>query len=190
MEERKQGDARIYILSTLFFACIVAGGVFLCLYLFQPEAESTPWYAVIGIILVGIPWIFWICAYIYRCCSSCCGPRNGGNASRVHNSLTKTQSYASPGPVARSVHPSENGDSLLRSPNGDQRRVHFGEVVVMGSSKYNQNDHSDESPREDAIGYSETEHEGKENSHGSITSDTDFISAASGKGEAPLIMSS
>ena len=103
--------------------------------------------------------------------------------------MQKTQSYASAGPVARSMHSSENGDSPLRSPNGDHRHVHFGEVVVLGSSKFNQNDHGGESPREDAKGYPETEHEGIKNSHDSITSDKDYISDASRKGDAPLIMS-
>ncbi|XWS64964.1 hypothetical protein CRYUN_Cryun05aG0049400 [Craigia yunnanensis] len=189
MQESKQGDARIYIVSTLFLACIVSGGAFLCLYMFRPEAESAPWYPVVGIILVGIPWIFWIGTYIYRCCAYCC-QRNGGNVNRVQCSLMKTQSYASAGPAAKSMHSSENEDSPLRSPNGDHRHVHFGEVVVLGSSKYNQNDHGGgESQCEDAKGYPETEHEGKENSHDSITSDKDCISAASRKGEAPLIVS-
>ncbi|XWS57977.1 hypothetical protein CRYUN_Cryun09bG0219800 [Craigia yunnanensis] len=119
------------------------------------------------------------------CCVYFCCQINGGNVKRVQ----KTQSYASAGPAARSMHSSENGDSPLRSPNGDHRHVHFGEVVVLGSRKYNQNDHGGESPREDAEGYPETEHEGKKNSHDSITSDKDYISDASRKGEAPLIMS-
>ncbi|XWS42815.1 hypothetical protein CRYUN_Cryun16bG0046500 [Craigia yunnanensis] len=152
MVESKQGDARIYIVSTLFFACIVAGGTFLCLYIFRPEAEYAPWYPLAGIILVGIPWIFWI------------------------------------GPVARSMHSLDNEDSLLKSPNGDHRHVHFGEVVVLGSSKYNQNDNGGESLYEDAKGYPETEHEGIENSYDSIASDKDHVSVACRKGEAPLIV--
>ncbi|XP_022744964.1 uncharacterized protein LOC111295648 [Durio zibethinus] len=189
MQEREQGDARIYIVSTLLFACVVAGGAFLCLYMFRPEPESEPWYPVVGIILIGIPWIFWIGTYIYRCCAHCCCQSNGGNVNRVQSSLTKTQSYASAGPVTRSMHSSENEDSPLRSPSGDHRRVHFEQVAVMGSSKYNQNGRGGESPREDAKGFHETEGEGGENSHDNITSDNDYISAASRKGEAPLILS-
>ncbi|XP_022719629.1 uncharacterized protein LOC111277448 [Durio zibethinus] len=185
MQERRQGDDRIYIVTTVFFACIVAGGVFLGLYIFLPEAESALWYPVAGIILVGIPWIFWIGIYLYRCCVHGCCQSNGGNVNRVQSSLTKTQSYASTGPVARSMHSSENDNSPLRSPNGDHRHVHFGEVVVLGTRKYNQNDDGGESQHEDAKGYPETEHEGNENSHDSIASDKD----ASRKGEAPLIVS-
>ncbi|XVF30611.1 hypothetical protein REPUB_Repub16aG0073300 [Reevesia pubescens] len=117
-------------------------------------------------ILVGIPWIFWIGTYLFRCCAYCCCQSNGGNVNRVQSSLTKKQSFVSAGAVARSIHSSENEDSPLRSPNGDHRRVHFGEIVVLGSSKSNQNDHGGESPH-DALGYAETEHEGKENSHDS-----------------------
>ncbi|XVF06787.1 hypothetical protein REPUB_Repub06bG0080600 [Reevesia pubescens] len=189
MAESKQGDARIYIISTLFFACIISGGVFLCLYMFQPESESAPWYTITGIILVAIPWIFWIATYIYRCCAFCCCQNNGGNVNRVQNRSTKTESYVSAGPTARSIHLTENEDSPLRLPNGDHRHVHFGEVVVLGSSKYNQNDHGSETPLEDARGYPETQDEGNENSHDSIASDKDYVSTACRKGEAPLIMS-
>ncbi|GLT62198.1 hypothetical protein SLA2020_348530 [Shorea laevis] len=39
MDERK-GDARVYVVSFLFFACIVVGGVLLCLYIFLPQTNS------------------------------------------------------------------------------------------------------------------------------------------------------
>ncbi|XWS58665.1 hypothetical protein CRYUN_Cryun08bG0054200 [Craigia yunnanensis] len=112
-----------------------------------------------------------------------------GNVNRAQSSSTKTQSHASAGPVARSMHSSETEDSPLKSPNGDHRHVHFGVVVVLGSSKYNQNDNGGESPHEDVKGHPETEREGKENSHDSIASDKDYVSAACRKGEAPLIVS-
>ncbi|XP_017976754.1 PREDICTED: uncharacterized protein LOC18599679 [Theobroma cacao] len=188
MEGRKQGDVRIYIVSTLFFACIVAGGVFLCLYMLRPDEESAPWYPVAGIILVGIPWIFWIGAYAYRCCAYSCCQNGGGNVNRAHISSAKTQTYASPGPAARSMRSSEYENSPLKSPNGDHRHVHFGEVVVMGGAKNDQNDNGDENPHEGAKGYSETEQEGKEHSQDNTASDKDYVSAASRKGEAPLIV--
>ena len=85
------------------------------------------------------------------------------------------------------MHSLENEDSLLKSPNGDHRHVHFAEVVVLGSSKYSQNDNGGESLYEVAKGYPKTENEGKENSHDSIALDKDYVSVACRKGEAPLI---
>ncbi|KAE7996189.1 hypothetical protein FH972_000931 [Carpinus fangiana] len=67
MDERKE-DVRIYVVSILFFACIVAGGFLLCLYIFLPQTNSTSLYPVAGLILVGIPWAFWFLACLYRCC--------------------------------------------------------------------------------------------------------------------------
>ncbi|XVF42779.1 hypothetical protein PTKIN_Ptkin01aG0392200 [Pterospermum kingtungense] len=174
MPETRQEDARIYVVATFFFVCIVTGGAFLCLYMFQPESESASWYPLTGIILVAIPWIFWIITYIYRCCAYCCCQRNGRNDNRVQSSFSKTHSSASTGPVAtRSMHnSSDNGDSPLKSPkNDDQRHVRFGDVVVLGGNKDNQS--------EDIEGSPGTEHEGN----------NDYISAASGKGEEPLIVS-
>ncbi|KAE9600817.1 hypothetical protein Lalb_Chr13g0290981 [Lupinus albus] len=43
MGDRK-GDTIIYIIYGFFFACIIGGGVFLCLYMIQPDdSESITW---------------------------------------------------------------------------------------------------------------------------------------------------
>lgn len=142
--------------------------------MFQPEAEaeSASWYPVVGIVLVGIPWIFWILTYVYKCCAyCCCRQTNGRNVNRVQSSFTKTHSSASTGPVARSIHSTENGNSPLKTPKDDQRHVRFGEVVVLGDSKH-------ETPSEDIEGSPATDqHQGNINT------------AASREGEAPLIVS-
>ncbi|KAE8721428.1 Detected protein of unknown function [Hibiscus syriacus] len=134
MQETVHGDFRIYIVLTFFFVSVVTGGVFLCLYMFQPEEQSTPWYSVVGIVLVGIPWIFWIATYIYRCIAHCFCATNGGHVDREHSSLTKKKSRASEGHAGRSIHLLENGGSPSGTPDGDQHHVHFGDVVMVGST--------------------------------------------------------
>ncbi|XP_050225024.1 uncharacterized protein LOC126674592 isoform X2 [Mercurialis annua] len=65
----RKGDARIYIVTAIFFSCIISGGVFLALYIFLPLHKSQPWFPTAGLILVAIPWFFWFLLYLYRCCS-------------------------------------------------------------------------------------------------------------------------
>ncbi|KAG4176107.1 hypothetical protein ERO13_A11G221900v2 [Gossypium hirsutum] len=141
MQETKQGDARIYIVSTIFFLSICTGGAFLCLYMLQPKAESASWYPVVGIVLIGIPWIFWITTYLYRCFEDCVCGSNGGNLSRELSSLTKKQSCAADGHVGNSMDSLENEGSPLGSPDGDHRHVCFGNIVDK---------HGGESPRKGA----------------------------------------
>ncbi|KAK8589963.1 hypothetical protein V6N13_088759 [Hibiscus sabdariffa] len=183
MQETIQGDAGIYIISTFFFVSITTGGAFLCLYMFQPEEQSTPWYPVVGIVLVGIPWIFWIATYIYRCFAHCLCASNGGHVNREHCSLSKNKSCASEGHAGRSVHSSVNEGST----DGDRRHVHFGDVVVVRSKEHNWDKHGGKS-LQDAQPFSETEHEGKENFHDGTASDEYHTAAASPKGEEPVMV--
>ncbi|GMI64983.1 hypothetical protein like AT5G17590 [Hibiscus trionum] len=187
MQETIQGDARIYIVTTFFFVSIVTGGAFLCLYMFQPEEQSTPWYPVVGIVLVGVPWIFWIATYMYRCVAHCLCASNREYGNKEHNSLSKKKSCASEGHAGRSIHSSENEGSPSVTPDGDRRHVRFGDVVVVGSKEHNWDGHDGEN-LQDAQQLSETEHEGKENFQDGTASDKDHIAAASPKGEEPLIV--
>ncbi|KAL5982739.1 hypothetical protein ACLOJK_016815 [Asimina triloba] len=61
-------DLRIWIVSSLFFVFIIAGGTFLGLYIAHPETEENSWYPVAGMVLVAIPWFFWFMTFCYRCC--------------------------------------------------------------------------------------------------------------------------
>ncbi|KAK8628087.1 hypothetical protein V6N13_063799 [Hibiscus sabdariffa] len=169
MQDTIQDDVRIYIVSTFFLVSVVTGGAFLCIYMFQPEDNSTPWYPVVGIVLVGIPWIFWITTYMYRCVAHCFCESKGGNSNREHSSLTKKQSCSSKG--------SRPGTS-----DGDQRHVRFGGVEVVGRREYNWDEHGGESSQ-DGQKFPETEHQLFRDG---IAWDQHHISAASPKGEEPL----
>ncbi|KAK4593652.1 hypothetical protein RGQ29_017670 [Quercus rubra] len=117
MEARKE-DVRIYIISFLFFSCIVCGGVFLSIYLFLPQSQSSAWYPIAGLILVGVPWLFWFLAYLYRCI------RPSHDQSEIN--------YSRPSPPAVSATSEEECPFDSPGGGGGERRVHFGAVVVLG----------------------------------------------------------
>ncbi|GAV88343.1 hypothetical protein CFOL_v3_31766 [Cephalotus follicularis] len=127
MEERKT-DARIYIVTCLFFACIIAGGVLLGLYLIMPSTQSSNRYPIAGMILVGIPWAFWFFAYLYRCFKPS-GPQiQQANFNNNHAASSKAA------PTTTLMYHEELGGSPVHSPNGGPH-VQFGVVTVMGSDK-------------------------------------------------------
>ncbi|GLT59748.1 hypothetical protein SLA2020_325490 [Shorea laevis] len=132
MEHRK-GDARIYIITALLLVSLLTGGFLLSLYIFQPENQSAPWYPITGFILVGIPWIFWIVAYLYRCFV----PHNVKVYDSNTSNLPATQPYtatpATAGTTATSASEYDRGwVSPEQTPKGG-RQVHFGGVFVVGS---------------------------------------------------------
>ncbi|KAJ8490362.1 hypothetical protein OPV22_012083 [Ensete ventricosum] len=59
-------DACIWFVSILFFLLLLAGGAMLVLYMVLPETSTTMWFPAAGMILVGIPWAFWIMTCFYR----------------------------------------------------------------------------------------------------------------------------
>ncbi|XP_068344193.1 uncharacterized protein [Pyrus communis] len=131
MEERK-GDARVSVISGLFFICIIAGGVLLFLYMLLPEEKSQPWFPPAGMVLVAIPWAFWITTCIYRCFRPAAATHTGdsGHYAKAGSSRAATIPTTS-GALTAGIASSAT-DSPVHSPNGD-RRVQFAAVVVMGN---------------------------------------------------------
>ncbi|KAE8669014.1 hypothetical protein F3Y22_tig00112261pilonHSYRG00080 [Hibiscus syriacus] len=130
----------------------------------------------------------WIATYMYRCVAHFLSASNGGNVTREHNSLMKKESCTSEGHAERSGHLSKNEGSPSRTPDGDQRHVHFGDVAVIGSGEYSWEEHGGEC-LQDARQFPDNERHGKGNSQDGTASDQDRISFSSRKGEEPLIVS-
>ncbi|OWM85686.1 uncharacterized protein LOC116207847 [Punica granatum] len=137
MGERREGDARVHVIICLLILCILAGGAFLCLYIFLPATESSKWYYLAGIVLEAIPWAFWLFTYLYTCfkargrggggAGGGISPKGGG-AGAWKPPSTRTNSSAA-GSAAAPTSP-------VKSPAGDDaRHVHFGEVVVVGNDE-------------------------------------------------------
>ncbi|KAI0507917.1 hypothetical protein KFK09_014045 [Dendrobium nobile] len=61
----KSGNICFWFISFLFFLLILAGGAMLILYITLPEMEDSTWLAVAGIVLIAVPWLFWILACLY-----------------------------------------------------------------------------------------------------------------------------
>ncbi|GMG99823.1 hypothetical protein Nepgr_001663 [Nepenthes gracilis] len=129
----------IWLISCVLFICIVVGGAFLFLYLFRPEFESPSWYPTAGIILVGLPWLFWFLTCLYRILSRtfgfrmvCWGMNYGGSQDR--GASTGVDGFSGSGGDGGSV---VNEAARVDSPqNGDSaRRVHFGGAVVVNEEE-------------------------------------------------------
>ncbi|PIA44754.1 hypothetical protein AQUCO_01700386v1 [Aquilegia coerulea] len=114
-KHKKAEDIRIYIVSSLLFSCIVSGGVFLALSI---KYTNNKWYPIAGIILVGIPWIFWLSMYIYSFCSM-----RMKELQSYNNKQDKVSKAASP------------TKSALKSPTSvddpGKGHVRFGKITVV-----------------------------------------------------------
>lgn len=71
MEDERARDIRVPLVFFLFSIFLLAGGVFLILYVFVPDS-SRPWYPIAAFVLIGAPWVFWLMTYIYTCIKACC----------------------------------------------------------------------------------------------------------------------
>ncbi|XP_028777972.1 uncharacterized protein LOC114734525 [Neltuma alba] len=157
MGDRKD-DVRIYIIFVFFFFCSTAGGILLCLYIFVPSAhKGESWFAILGLVLVAIPWITWFLIYIYRCFKPMVDA--GGHQFRRRNSHDNNnnnkpssgtpKSAAAPSEAVARPSVSSYESVATHSQNnggggGGERHVHFGAVVVVenGSSRGSNSTHS------------------------------------------------
>ncbi|KAL2514092.1 uncharacterized protein Fot_28063 [Forsythia ovata] len=105
MEEGKEGDIRVPLVSSLFCLCLTTGGIFLVLYVFYPNL-SQPWYPIAALTLIGSPWLFWFLVYIYTCIKCCCHghPVDNAQNSRCHTGSSRPRNDST-------VNSSRNGDS-------------------------------------------------------------------------------
>ncbi|CAK9139896.1 unnamed protein product [Ilex paraguariensis] len=135
MEEEREGDIRVPLISALFCLFVISGGVFLVVYVYAPNL-SEPWFPMAAFLLIGSPWIFWFLTYIYTCIKACFrrNPVEDRQISRRGSLATPP-----PKPANTAVLPS-NDEPPENSPK-DGRHVHFGEaaVVVKGEDSGGQN---------------------------------------------------
>ncbi|KAG0499765.1 hypothetical protein HPP92_004456 [Vanilla planifolia] len=113
----KSGDACVWFITCIFFLLILSGGAFLVLYIALPESNDNAWLPVAGMVLVAIPWLFWITTCVYRlsfpwlCAVPCC-------------------TVASPPAQV----PGATVESEAESPGG-ARRVRFGAPKVIATQE-------------------------------------------------------
>ncbi|KAK9673178.1 hypothetical protein RND81_12G151100 [Saponaria officinalis] len=161
-ENPKVGGCYIWVISFLLFVFTVSGAAFLLLYVTQPASATTSRYAIIGVSLVFLPWIFWVLTFFYRVLSRCCGFRmicfrpfgyadNDKNAPAMRSNPIGTNAVSIPiendglaGNQDRNLgNGNENENENLngnenrnrnREPTSP-RRVHFGGVVILGEDE-------------------------------------------------------
>ncbi|GMH10400.1 hypothetical protein Nepgr_012241 [Nepenthes gracilis] len=116
--DQKAGSCYIRLISCFLFICIVTGGIFLTVYITQPESESTSWFFIAGVALACLPWLFWFLIYLYRILSRAFGFRMvcwGATYDSDDGSLHGEDDYP------------ESGDGATK--------VHFGEAVGVGEEE-------------------------------------------------------
>ncbi|KAG6492053.1 uncharacterized protein LOC121999231 [Zingiber officinale] len=121
--EGRSSNVCVWFISCLFFLILLVGGGFLVLYITLAETEDTSWFPVAGMILVAIPWVFWILTCFYRLITMRNRGEEGGG-ERQPVAVAKASALNSPRTAAAQ-------DSPVHSPGG-ARKVRFGNATVMG----------------------------------------------------------
>ena len=75
----RSGCASMWLLCSVLFISIVAGGGCLIVYMILPKPQSTSWLPVAGVTLVCLPWLFWFLTFLYQVISCVCRFRH-----RIH----------------------------------------------------------------------------------------------------------
>lgn len=142
-----KGSVYVWLVSSFLLVSVMAGGGFLILYMTQ--SQSPPWFPIAGVVLVCLPWFFWLFTFVYRLCSRVCGGRNGGGGGGVIGGGGARSSRGGGGGggggdtdgslAANSTagdlpsHESGNGANVEDvSHDSNQKHVHFGAAVVLG----------------------------------------------------------
>lgn len=133
MEESREGDCRVPLISAIFCICLATGGVLLGIYVFSPSV-SEPWFPVVAFVMIGIPWMFWFVTYIYACTKVCfrrgnlkerqISRRNLGVQSRNAAALSARNTMGRKPSISQEP-PVENNSSK------DGKHVQFAEVIVL-----------------------------------------------------------
>lgn len=118
--EEERPDFRVPIISGLFFVSSITGGILLIIWLFDNK-DSQPWFPILALILISLPWVFWFLTYIYTFIKACFRGDGGRGVSRDVSRRPTTKRASSSSSVR---------DSSVDSPTG-KRQVQFGAVVVM-----------------------------------------------------------
>ncbi|KAL3832978.1 hypothetical protein ACJIZ3_007714 [Penstemon smallii] len=93
MEDERERDLRVPLISSLLCLLVSAGGIFLVLYVYVPNL-SQPWYPIAAFVLIGSPWIFWLFTYLYTCMKGCFR-RPEGKINHRQTTMHKDNSVAS-----------------------------------------------------------------------------------------------
>ncbi|KAF9609740.1 hypothetical protein IFM89_018188 [Coptis chinensis] len=133
----RTGSLCVWVLSLFLFVSIVTGTAFLVIAAIK---DTPPWYPYAGIALVGIPWLFWLFTYLYRCITRGgsspidVGGRGGSVGRRGGGPLAHMTS-------ANAISSSRGAaaiDSPMETPRTTARTVHFGHAIVREEENGNQ----------------------------------------------------
>ncbi|XP_008781675.1 uncharacterized protein LOC103701418 [Phoenix dactylifera] len=122
--EARPDRKRFWLVSCLLFIVLLIGGTFLVLYITHPANEIPFWFPIAGMILVAIPWLFWIMTCVYRSIAV--------RKDDVERPPIRAAAVAPAGGGAAATTNSPATDTPVDSPGG-ARKVRFGHATVIGS---------------------------------------------------------
>lgn len=64
---RPGGSGCLWFVTILLLISLLAGGACLVSYLILPPSQAPVWLPIVGLVLVALPWGFWIATCLYRC---------------------------------------------------------------------------------------------------------------------------
>ncbi|TVU26280.1 hypothetical protein EJB05_28819, partial [Eragrostis curvula] len=64
---RPGGSGCLWLVTVLLFVSLLGGGACLVAYILLPPGQAPGWLPAVGLVLVALPWGFWIVTCAYRC---------------------------------------------------------------------------------------------------------------------------
>ncbi|KAL3537202.1 hypothetical protein ACH5RR_000568 [Cinchona calisaya] len=148
MEESREGDCRVPLISSIFCICVIAGGILLVMYVFTPS-YSESWFPIAAFILIGSPWIFWAFTYFYTCMKTCFRPTNLDDqqlSRRSPRAPSRSATISNNNTMERNA--SINHEPTRANSPRDGKHVQFAGVVVMDGHQEGARDSSVNSSKE------------------------------------------
>ncbi|GJN28704.1 hypothetical protein PR202_gb16861 [Eleusine coracana subsp. coracana] len=74
-EGRPGATGCLWLVTVLLLISLLAGGACLVSYILLPPRQAPAWLPAVGLVLVALPWGFWIVTCMYRCAKAEGWPR-------------------------------------------------------------------------------------------------------------------
>ncbi|TYH00793.1 hypothetical protein ES288_A09G006500v1 [Gossypium darwinii] len=139
MPDSDPGRTYIWTISGILFLCVTIGGGCLLVYITSPQSQSSQSLPIVGLVLVCMPWIFWILTILYRITSRAFGFRmvtgnlygdldsGGGAAGSGSNDIDVNAKDA---PIAPSNDEAKNGQERNTKRDGRPSSTSSNDVSI------------------------------------------------------------
>ncbi|XP_062197354.1 uncharacterized protein LOC133900260 [Phragmites australis] len=91
------GSACLWLVTALLLLCLLAGGACLAAYIVLSPREAPAWIPTVGLVLVALPWAFWIATCAYRCIAARAAERRMAAVAPAAGSMRSPADAPAPG---------------------------------------------------------------------------------------------